>query len=280
MLSHLFAPIIGQGFPQAGTCRSVFVKPSRALRASVPSIRAKMTRRVVRSTSVPTAEPLPPPLIRSPAQWPGTVQVTTSAGRAAISPSCPRPTCRARLTPRRQQCAAQGSAWQHIQRRIDGLGREVSSHVVRIRAAKASGNLFGRAALGQVGPDILPQPRVEEFARSPASVPGWHDTGGPASRCAPTRGARCWARDPRPWPSRVANSLGRARGSGFHVLRHSCVCRISFAWQHRSPFGLVVVHLELELKVGFILYVGRGIVRPWSSRCQEEKCRPLSPAEL
>ncbi len=32
-------------------------------------------------------------------------------------------------------------------------------------------------------------------------------------------------------------------------LRHSCVCRISLPWQHHSPSGLVVLHLELELKV-------------------------------
>ena len=31
----------------------------------------------------------------------------------------------------------------------------------------ASGNLFGRATLGQVGLDLLPQPRVEEFAWPP-----------------------------------------------------------------------------------------------------------------
>ena len=28
----------------------------------------------------------------------------------------------------------------------------------------------------------------------------------------------------------------------------SSVCRISFAWQHRSPSGREVLHLELELK--------------------------------
>ena len=37
----------------------------------------------------------------------------------------------------------------------------------RIRASEASGNLFGRAALAQVCPDILPQPRIKEFPRSP-----------------------------------------------------------------------------------------------------------------
>ena len=41
---------------------------------------------------------------------------------------------------------------------------------------------------------------------------------------------------------------GPAPGLRFHVLRHSCVDRISLAWQHRSPSGPVVLHLELELK--------------------------------
>jgi len=44
------------------------------------------------------------------------------------------------------------------------------------------------------------------------------------------------------------NGRGPGPGSRVHVLRHSCVCRISFAWQHRSPSGLEVLHLELELK--------------------------------
>ena len=105
----------------AGTCRSFFVKPSRALRASVPSIRARMTRRVVRSTRVPTADPLRAPLMRSPSQWPGTVPGGHLGGSlsnrrhigdlaASIRPSRPRPARFARLTQRGQPCAAQGSA--------------------------------------------------------------------------------------------------------------------------------------------------------------------------
>ena len=46
----------------AGRCRSFRVNPSRALPASVPSMRVRMTRRVVRSTRVPTAEPWACPL--------------------------------------------------------------------------------------------------------------------------------------------------------------------------------------------------------------------------
>lgn len=36
-----------------------------------------------------------------------------------------------------------------------------------IPALEPSGNLLGRAAFGQMGPDMLPQPGIQEFARSP-----------------------------------------------------------------------------------------------------------------
>ncbi|MEP6933191.1 MAG: hypothetical protein ABI988_04510 [Nitrospirota bacterium] len=85
VLGPLCPAIVRQSFPPpGGHGRSVLVKPARALVASVPSLRARRTRRVVRSTSVPTADPLRAPLMRSPSPWPGTVRVTTSAGRSAI----------------------------------------------------------------------------------------------------------------------------------------------------------------------------------------------------
>ena len=108
----------------------------------------------------------------------------------SIGPSRPRPARLARLTQRRQQFAPQGAAWQHIQARIDGLCRELFPHVVRIRAFEAPGNLFGRAALGQVGPAHTATARdpgvcgsavADRLGRPPASVPCRRDTGGPAS---------------------------------------------------------------------------------------------------
>ena len=54
----------------------------------------------------------------------------------------PQPACLARLTQCHQQLAPQGSAWQHIQRHIEGLGRQLFPHVVRILASEAPGNLF------------------------------------------------------------------------------------------------------------------------------------------
>ena len=161
-----------------GTGCSFFVTPSRALVASVPSILARMTRRVVRSTRVPTAEPWRAPFDEVTRPVPGH-RAGCHLGRAfrnrrpggeraaSIRAPRPRPTGRARLTQRRQPCAAQGSAGQHRQAPIEGLRREVLVPVVRIRASEASGNLLRRTAVSQVGLDILPQPGVQELARSP-----------------------------------------------------------------------------------------------------------------
>jgi len=88
-----------------------------------------------------------------------------------LAPSIPSPRPRpprfACLTQRRQQCAPQDAAGQHIQTRIDGLGRQLFPHIVRIRAFEPPGNLLGRAALGQMRSDVLPQPGIQEFAQSP-----------------------------------------------------------------------------------------------------------------
>ena len=85
----------------------------------------------------------------------------------SIRPSRPRPPRLARLTQCRQQFTSQGAAGQHIEPHIDRLGRELFPHVVRIRALESSGNLFGRATLGQLRPHVLPQPGIQEFAGSP-----------------------------------------------------------------------------------------------------------------
>ena len=69
-----------------------------------------------------------------------------------------------RLTPRRQQCAPQRTAWQYIQAHLDRLSRQLFAHVVRIRVFETPGNLLRRAALDQMRPHVLPQPRVHEFA--------------------------------------------------------------------------------------------------------------------
>ena len=108
-----------------------------------------------------------------------------------------------------------------------------------------------------MGLDILPQPGIQECARppwltgpepTPGCAPCKPDRGGPAWCCGPTHGSQCWALASTPSPSSATNDRGPAPDSRFHVLRHSSVERISFAWQHRSPSGREVLHLELELR--------------------------------
>ena len=83
-----------------------------------------------------------------------------------ISSACSRPAGLAGLSQGGQQFAPQGSTWQHVQGDIDGFGREAFPHVLRMLATEASGNLFGRASVEQVGSDIAPQPGTQEFARA------------------------------------------------------------------------------------------------------------------
>lgn len=140
------------------------------------------------------------------------------------------------LPQRGQQFTAQGSAWQHIQAHIDGLRRDVLSHVVRTRASEASGNLLGRAARRQMRPHILSQPRVEEFPRAPwvsgfgrplGSSPYTRDRDGPVWCSGPTRGSRCWGHVPIPRHRSERMAMGQAQAHGFtffgtHVSIGSC----------------------------------------------------------
>ena len=140
---------------------------------------------------------------------------------------------------------------EHVGNRSATGGRIDCLRLDLARTRRAQGSQTGCNCL-EFGACTAPANRLVEQLAKIDPQPCRPDTGGPSSCCAPTRGSRCWARVPRPWPSLVANGLGRARGSGFHVLCHSCVGRILFAWQHRSPSGLVVLHLELELKRPFL----------------------------
>ena len=224
VLRPLCAPIIGQGFAQqrgpVPECRGE--AGSRPRLAPVPSLLARLTTRVVRATRVPTAAPLRAPWMRSPCQWPGTVRVATAAGR----PAGPRPT---RLAQRHQQCAPQGSAWQHIQADREGLSRQVVAPVVRIRAGEPPGTLFGRAPLGQMRPHRRPQPEIQECARAvagapdrlPTCVPCTRETGGPVLRCGRIPGARCWALAAPPSPAPAANGQGPGPDAAAHGRRHA-----------------------------------------------------------
>ena len=248
MLGHLFAPIIRQGFPQRSGDMPKFLREAltstRGIRPLHPGQDDQAGRPLHQGPDRrPIARPLDEvafPVTRHGAR--GHVGGTLGDGRhvgnlaAAVCASCPRPACRARLTQRRQQLAPQRSAWQHIQAYIDGLSREVFPHVVRIRASEPPGNLLGRAALRQLGLDILPQPRVQEFARPPRL------TGSGSRLClcgagpigtAPRRvagifaaqGAGRSAQDPRQRAQRL--SLGQAQTHGLTVFSTQ-VCVASF----------------------------------------------------
>ncbi len=60
--------------------------------------------------------------------------------------------------------------------------------------------------------------------------------------------ASCWTLAATSKPSPATNSRGLAPDSRSHVLRHSYVGSNLFAWQHHSPLGREVLHLELELR--------------------------------
>ena len=154
------------------------MKPSRALRVSVPVILARDDQAGRPFDQGANVRPLAGPLdeVTFPVAGYGTRGHLSGAlgnrrhiGDLAASIGSPRPrlACRARLTQRGQQFAPQGAAGQHIQARLDGLGRQLFAHIVRIRALEPSGHLFGRAAFGQLCPDVLPQPGIQECARSP-----------------------------------------------------------------------------------------------------------------
>ena len=160
---------------------------------------------------------------------------------------------------------------QAIPTRIDRLRRQLFPHIVRIRASEPSGTLLRRTPLRPMRPHVLPPPRVEKL---PWSSRVLRTSGGVTLRRTRPIG--------RPQvvfrvPSRLtglghvptsAPSFGaNGPGSRSHGLRHSGVCTILFAWQHQSPSGLVVLHLELELKPGYpgsdlngLLLLFQGIV--------------------
>ena len=170
---------LGQILAQQGRDVSEFFREARAGTPRIRSLHAGQDpRRVVRLTRVPIAEPLQAPLFRLtfPVARDGTAcRFRGAVGNRrhvrklppAIGASQSRPARLARLTQRGQQFAAQDAPRQHVQRRIDGLCRKLFPHFVRILAAEAFRNLLGRTPLAQVGPDILPQPRVEQFTCLP-----------------------------------------------------------------------------------------------------------------
>ena len=239
VFGHLFPPIIRQGFAQQRGHVPEFLREARpgtpGIRPVHPSQKHQARRPLHQgSNSRPIAGPLdevafPVAGHRAGRHLGGTFVNRRHVGdlAASIRPSRPGSARLARLTQRRQPCAAQGSAWQHIQPHIDGLRRQVFPHVVRIRASEASSNLLRRAALHQLCLDLLPQPRVEEFAWPPRVTgagdrQGLRRTGaiGSASRGVASRlaadGAGGSPQHPGHPPQRMA--LGQSQAQGLTVF--------------------------------------------------------------
>ena len=85
MVAHLLPLVIREGPTELGG--SVQTARTKACRTAVACLAFSGTsrvNRVVRSTSVPSAEALAWPTSKSPSQWPGTVRAATSAGRSSM----------------------------------------------------------------------------------------------------------------------------------------------------------------------------------------------------
>ena len=239
VLGHLFPSIVRQGFPQQGGhmpeffCKALAgtrgirpVHPGQDDQACGPLHQGPDGRSIAGSL-----DEIAFPVARHRAgnHLGGTLGNRRHMGDLApsIRSPRPRPPRFARLTQRRQQCAPQRAAGQHIEPHIDRLGREVLAHVVRIRALKPPGNLLGRAALRQMCLNILPQPRVHEFARPPRltgsggrlRLSGAGPIGTAPRRVAgvfAAQGAGRSAQDPRQRAQRL--SLGQTQTQGLTVF--------------------------------------------------------------
>jgi hypothetical protein len=116
VLGQLFAPIVGARFAQQRGHVSEFFREALT---STPCIRPLHPCQEDQACGAlhqdPTAGPWRTSVMRAPFPWPG------PGASGALG---------TRLTQGRQQCAAQGSAWQHRQTPSEGLGREVLPQVV------------------------------------------------------------------------------------------------------------------------------------------------------
>jgi hypothetical protein len=117
------------------------------------------------------------------------------------------------------------------------------------------------------GPAVYARGGVDGPERPPDAAPCRPDRGGPA-RGARCRGSRGWVRGPIPSPSSAMTGPGPVPDSGSHVLQCSGVYSRSFAWQHHSPSGPAVSHLELELKGPFLTWPEHPAVAPGTGLLQ------------
>ena len=175
VLGHFFATIVRQGFPQQGGDMPEFraeplsgtpgirpLHPGQEDQAGRP-LHQCANRRSIAGALEKIAFPVA--RHRASDHFSGACGDGRHVGNlaTAVYTSCPRSTGLASLTQRRQQLTSQGASRHHIQTGINGFGREVFSHIARIRASDATSNLFWRAARRQLHLNMLPQPRVKEF---------------------------------------------------------------------------------------------------------------------
>ena len=108
-----------------------------------PCILLRMTNRVLRSTTVPTADRLKAPLIKSPSQCPGTRRASMSSGRLIIrnvSGTIADPAKEVRRAPRLglpqrlNHQRLQSAPWLSVDRSIDRLVTDALTRVVWMHA--------------------------------------------------------------------------------------------------------------------------------------------------
>ena len=249
VFSHLFPSVVGQGLPQqgghmpefldeapSGTRRICPLHPGQEDQARRPLHQGPNSRSIAGAfdeVAFPVAGH------RAGRHLGGTFVNRRHVGdlAASVGASRPRSARFARLTQCGQQLAPQRAAGQDIQAHIDGLGRELFAHVVRIRVSKSPRNLLGRAALGQLRLYVLPQPGIQEFARPPRltgsggclRLSGAGPIGTAPRRVAgvfAAQGAGRSAQDPGQRTQR--RSLGQPQTHGLTVFRTQ-VC-IAFRW--------------------------------------------------
>ena len=143
------------------------------------------------------------------------------------------------------------------------------------QSARASSLGPGRSGhtVSATGPRVCGAVWADAPGPPPDTVPCRPDTAESRVCCAYVLGSRCWARSPTLWPSLATKSLEPGPRSGFHVLRHSYAYSHVWTWQHRSPTGCVVLHLELELKPLFSVEVGFGAPPSLSSNSTLQSIR-------
>jgi hypothetical protein len=185
-------------------------RPWRALVASVPSIRARMTRRVVRSTRVPTADLLRTPLRRSPSQCPGTVRAATSPGRSAMGvilywgagpdDRCPAPEAGAFCAPgaapprvHSAECHGARHTSPHKWSRSTGVSPYRQDTRVGAVRQSAQANTHQPAASARTatatGLEVCASAVADRLDRLPTCEPCRPNAVGPSSHCRRPRGS-------------------------------------------------------------------------------------------